>query len=101
MLAGSDLPRDGPAPRELQKAKNLLEAGFVKAMKTNNGVGQTLGFYEHVFGDYKKMFETVERYRAVTAEDVKRVAAKYLVADKRTLAILEPEEPGDQAQAAD
>jgi predicted Zn-dependent peptidase len=95
------IKRDGPTPRELQKAKNLLEAGFVKAMKTNNGVGQTLGFYEHVFGDYKKMFDTVERYRAVTAEDVKRVAAKYLVADKRTLAILEPEEPGDQAPAKD
>mgnify|MGYP003694282965 CR=1 FL=1 len=40
--------RRGPSrwarpPRELQKAKNLLEAEFVKQLKTNNGVGEQLG----------------------------------------------------------
>jgi predicted Zn-dependent peptidase len=85
------LIREGPSPRELTKARNLLEAGFIKALKTNNGVGQTLGYYEHVFGDYREMFKTIDRYRAVTAEDCKRVAKKYFDPQKRTVAVLVPE----------
>jgi predicted Zn-dependent peptidase len=83
--------RDGPSPRELQKAKNLLEAGFIKELKTNNGVGQTLGYYEHIYGDYRKMFEAIDRYRAVTAEDCKRVAAEVFDTRRRTIAVVVPE----------
>jgi predicted Zn-dependent peptidase len=85
--------REGPEPRELEKAKNLLEAGFVKNLKTNNGAAQQLGFFEHVFGDYRKMFEAVSRYRAVTAEDCKRVAQSLFDARQRTIAVLVPENP--------
>ena len=42
------LVAEGPAERELQKAKNQLEARFVKRLKTNNGAGEALGFHEHV-----------------------------------------------------
>ena len=56
--------------------------------------------YEHIFGDYKKMFETVERYRAVTAADCKRVAAKYFVPEKRTVAILVPVAADEAAPAS-
>jgi predicted Zn-dependent peptidase len=93
---------DGPTERELQKARNLLEAGFVKGMKTNNGVGQTLGFYEHIYGDHQKMFGVIDMYRAVTIEDCKRVASKYFVAEKRTVAVLVPESISQEtAQAAE
>jgi len=88
---------DGPTERELQKAKNLLEAGFIKQLKTNNGVGQTLGYYEHVYGDYRKMFEAIDRYRAVTAADCKRVAKDLFDARKRTVAILVPEKESEEA----
>lgn len=81
---------DGPTPREIQKAKNLLEASFVRGLKTNNGVGEQIGFYEHIFGDYKAMFRTLDKYRAVTAADVKRVAKKYLDPTQRTVAELKP-----------
>jgi len=86
------IEKDGPTPRELQKAKNLLEAHFVKQLKTNNGVGQTLGFYEHVHGDYREMFKAVDRYRAVTIDDCRRVAAKYFVPEHRTLVRIVPDE---------
>ena len=89
---------DGPTPRELQKAKNLLEASFVKALKTNNGLGETLGFYEHVFGDYRAMFQTLERYRAVTAADCKQVAKRIFDPRRRTVAELVPE-PGPTSAA--
>ena len=93
------LMRQGPTARELQKAKNLLEAAFVKSLKTNNGVGEQLGFYEHVFGDYNAMFRTVDRYRAVTAEDCRRVAQKVFVPTRRTRSVLVPEkERGAEGQ---
>lgn len=84
------LAKEGPTARELQKAKNLLEAGFVKSLKTNNGVGEQIGFYEHIFGDYTAMFRTIDRYRAVTAEDCRRVAKNYFDPAQRTVSVLVP-----------
>jgi predicted Zn-dependent peptidase len=81
----------GPSERELTKAKNLLEANFVRGLKTNNGAGSQIGYYEHVFGDYRAMFKTVDRYRAVTAEDCKRAAKAGFDARKRTVVTLVPE----------
>ena len=89
----------GPTPRELEKAKNLLEASFVRQLKTNNGVGQQLAYYEHVFGDYRKMFGAIDRYRAVTAEDCRRVAKDVFDARRRTVAVLVPEKAAGAAEA--
>jgi zinc protease len=85
------LARQGPTARELEKARNMLEADFVRSLKTNNGVGEQLGFYEHVFGDYNAMFKTIERYRAVSAEDCRRVAQRVFVPNQRTVVVLVPE----------
>lgn len=84
--------REGPGERELQKAKNLLEAQFVTQLKTNNGIGRTLAFHEHVYGDYRALEGTVARYRAVTAADVRRVAQEWLDPMRRTVATLVPDE---------
>ena len=92
------LASEGPTERELQKARNQAEAGFIFALKTNNGAGQTLGFYEHVHGDYKRMFSAIERYRAVTAADCRRVAKQVFDPAHRTAAILAPLEVGKEAQ---
>jgi zinc protease len=89
----------GPSERELQKARNLLEAGFIKRLKTNNGVGEQIAFFEHVFGDYRAMFTTQDRYRAVTAADCRRVAKALFDPTKRTIAVLVPEkEAGEEAK---
>ena len=92
------LATDGPTERELQKARNQAEAGFITALKTNNGAGQALGFFEHVHGDYKKMFSAIDRYRGVTAADCRRVAQQVFDANRRTAAILVPLEVGKEAQ---
>ena len=92
------LANEGPTERELQKARNQAESGFISALKTNNGAGQTLGFYEHIHGDYRKMFSAVERYRAVTAADCRRVAKQVFDPTRRTAAILVPLEVGKEAQ---
>jgi predicted Zn-dependent peptidase len=98
VLAG--LAANGPAARELEKAKNVREATFIKSLKTNNGIGETIGYYEHVYGDCNAMFRTVDSYRAVTADDVKRVAKQVFDSRRRTIAILVPEDEDGKGGAA-
>ena len=93
-----DFMANGPTPRELDKAKNLLEASFVRQLKTNNGVAQDLAYYEHVFGDYRKMFGAIDHYRAVTAADCRRVAKDIFDARRRTVAVLVPEKDAGAAE---
>lgn len=85
------LAAEGPAERELQKAKNQLEARFVKRLKTNNGAGEALGFHEHVYGGYEAMFGAIDRYRKVTAADCRRVAKQVFDPLRRTVAAIVPE----------
>ncbi len=91
------LSDQGPSERELQKARNQLEAAVVRSLKTNNGVGQQLGYFEHVFGDYRTLFQTVERYRTVSAEDCRRVAKQVFDAKRRTVAVLVPDKGAEDA----
>ena len=91
------LSEQGPSERELQKARNQLEASVMRSLKTNNGVGQQLGYFEHVYGDYRTLFQTVERYRTVSADDCRRVARELFDAKRRTVAVLVPEKGAEEA----
>jgi predicted Zn-dependent peptidase len=80
-----------PVPdAELAKAKTQLQADSLRAMKTVSGKANQLGFFETVLGDYRALFRLEDEWGAVTAADVQRVAAKYLVPAKRTVVVLEP-----------
>ena len=92
------LATEGPTERELQKARNQAESSFIGALKTNNGAGQALGFFEHVHGDYRKFFGAIDKYRAVTAADCRRVAKQVFDPTKRTVATLVPLAVGKEAQ---
>jgi len=75
--------------RELEKIKNSVEAAFVFAQDSLFYQAMLLGQSE-IQGDWKKVDEVVPAIRAVTADDVQRVARTYLTADNRTVGILEP-----------
>ena len=77
--------------KELQKAKNQLEADFVFGLQTNSRKGMKIGFYQILAGDYEYIFIAPEKFRSVTAEDVMRVANQFLNNSNRTVVILEPE----------
>ena len=88
-----ELRQDSVNARELQKAKNILSADFVKSLKSNLGRAFSLGTYEVLFGSYEEMFKTLDRINAVTAEDIQRVLETYFNEKNRTVVTLVPEAP--------
>jgi zinc protease len=77
------------AERELQKAKNQVEAAFVFAQDSIFGQAMKIGYYEAV-GGWRQMDSYLDGIRKVTREDIRRVARQYLVQDRRTVGTLIP-----------
>ncbi len=96
------LAANGPTEYEMQKARNQLEADFVFSLQTVSGKAGQIG--ETVItndGDWRAFTERLEEYAEVTAEDVRRVVAKYLSPLNRTVVTVVPDneaEPVDVSQ---
>jgi len=73
---------------ELQKAKNRLEANFIASLESNDGLAARIGFYEMI--DNWRLINTVlDHWKAVSAEDICRVAATYFTKSNRTVGFIE------------
>jgi zinc protease len=72
------LAAEGPTPVELDRARNHAEASFLRALSTAGSRAMQIGSHHLTAGDFKRLFRFVDGVRAVTADDVKRVAARYL-----------------------
>lgn len=79
---------------ELEKAKRQLEVHLVNGLATNHALASRIGRDYVVFGRVRPLEERLERIRAVTAEDVRRVAETYLIESKRTVVKLLPSPAG-------
>ena len=64
---------------EFQKIKNISESNFVSSNSSMKGIAESLATYHVMFGDAELINTELEKYRAVTREDIQRVAKKYLV----------------------
>ncbi|MCO5169337.1 MAG: insulinase family protein [Planctomycetes bacterium] len=95
------LAREGPTARELDKAKNGLVAAVVRQLKTINGKASLLMDAELFFGGWQRLPEHIAAVRAVTAEDVTRVAAATFTRKNRTVVTLEVPEGRTAAAATD
>ena len=78
---------------ELTKAKNQLSAGYIFGLESVEGVARELGLSQLVEGDWHRFLDASARYDKVTAADVMRVAAKYLVDSNLTFVTLKPLPP--------
>ena len=76
---------------ELQKAKNQIEAENWLQLQSNDDKANALGYYQTIMGDYKFMFGEMDKYLAVTADDIMRVANKYFDEKGRTVITLVPD----------
>jgi predicted Zn-dependent peptidase len=66
------------APQELQKAKTIFRVGFIRERETTSGRAEALHHYDRFHASLSEINTDLDRYLAVTAEDIRRVAGKYL-----------------------
>jgi zinc protease len=77
--------REGATPRELQKAQNRVRSYFVFGLQSNMQRSQRLAEYETYWGNAELIREELDRYLAVTNDDIRRVAAQYFAPANRTV----------------
>lgn len=90
------IKNEPPAARDLERVLNQREAELVRALGSNIGLAFSIGVGEAVRGDWRTVLTDLERLKAVTPEDVSRVAEKYLTEENRTVVWL-VEEASDEA----
>lgn len=76
------------APREMLKVRNQAEVETVESLASNAGLASRLGNAWALTDDWRTLFSDQEKLAAVTAEDVRDVAQRYLVPGRRTVASL-------------
>jgi zinc protease len=94
------LQKEPVSERELEKAKNQMEAAFVFGQDSMFNQARLLAVYE-IARTWKDIDDYLPSIRKVTAEDIRRVANRYLVPDNRTVGILVPLPPKGGRPAAE
>jgi predicted Zn-dependent peptidase len=78
----------------LARVKTRTRAGLIRQLDDNAGLAQLLASYYANFGDWKKLFTSIDEIDRVTADDVQRVAKQYFTPENRTVALtIEPTAP--------
>ena len=72
------LRRERVSPRELQRAKRAMEVSMVAGQGSAHALASRMGIEWVFFGRVIPLAEKLARYEAVSAEDVQRVAQRYL-----------------------
>ena len=83
-------PRTASPQAELERARNLATVGLWKKLAAIDGKAQLLGEYEVFHGDWSLLFDAPARIAAVSAEELRAVAAEILDEKRRTLGVLVP-----------
>jgi zinc protease len=86
------LQKEPVGERELEKAKNQLEASFVYGQDSVFYQAMVLAQHEIAL-DWRVIDDYLPSIRKVSSEDIRRVAKKYLIPDNRTVGILVPLPP--------
>lgn len=72
---------------ELERARNLLSFEFFSSLETNPEKAQYLGHYESQRGKVEKGLELHKRRLAVTSQQVREVAQRYFLPQRRSVIV--------------
>jgi zinc protease len=75
---------------ELAKSIARLETELWERLSSSHGRAEALGEFETAGGGFQNLFTRAAAYQAVTAEDVKRIAAQYLATEARSIVVVRP-----------
>jgi zinc protease len=92
----ADVIRDLAAKRigaeELEKVRSVVETDLWSELESIDGRAEALGHYQTTLGDFRHLFGNAEALVRVSAEDVERAVRTYLVPERRSTIVIEPEE---------
>ena len=78
----------GPTERELQQAKNAIEASFLRGIETVQGKADQLNQYYFEIGTPDGFQRDLDRFRNVTTADVQRVVQQYLTGPRAIVSVV-------------
>lgn len=82
------LQLDSVEDQEIKKAITILEAEEIFGVETVDGLARKLGTFELLFSRPDFYLEYLKKLRKVTVADILRVARKYLISNRMTIAIM-------------
>ena len=85
------LQRERVQAAELDKIKSRIELFFLSAIETADGKAGQVGHGRSVAGDPTYTFRHLEQLRAVSSEDVQRVAREWLRPERRSIVHIIPD----------
>jgi predicted Zn-dependent peptidase len=76
---------------ELKMYKTRARADLLRGLADNQGLANALAEYQTRYGDWRELFQQLDRVDKVTKADIRRVANQVFVASNRTSAWIETE----------
>jgi zinc protease len=92
----ADIQKNGFSPEELEKIKRQLAVQHVYERETASGMALRAAIEEAFAHDPDFSSKYLNRIKAVTNDDVKRVARKYLVENRLTVVVMKPQQEDAQ-----
>jgi len=92
----SAIAAEGVTAREYEKVRNRLRSSFLFGLQSNMSRARNLAEFEIYWGNAELLREELDRYLAVSAEDIQRVAGEYFASTNRAVLEVVPrpaEEP--------
>ncbi len=84
---------EGVTEAEVERARRTLEVDLIEGLGTSHALASRIGRDAVTFGRIRPLEELLDGIRNVTAADVQRVAATYLLPGKRSVVHVIPPEP--------
>ena len=92
----SSVAAEGVTAREYEKVRNRLRSAFLFGLQSNMSRARNLAEFELYWGNAELLREELDRYLAVSAEDIQQVAGEYFASTNRAVLDVMPrpaEEP--------
>ncbi len=87
----SDIAANGISQAMIDNYIKSKEAENMQLNYSAEGISNTLGASELYYGDYNEAYHAIDKYRKVTPDDIKRVAATYLAPDRINIINIKPD----------
>lgn len=85
------LKKEAVTQEELTKFKRTTLKSVYDQMKNNSDMAELLAFYQVVHGDWRKLFERIQKLDALSPAEIQKVANLYFIKKNRTIGEIVPE----------